>query len=119
MTLRTLQENGKTFVLVPIADYERMSGNSEIQKDVAIFDAAILRNEESFPLAIFDAIDAGENAIAAFRKHRSIKQRALAKAAGISAAYLSQIESGARAGTLKALRAIASALNVPLDMISG
>lgn len=40
---------------------------------------------------------------------------ALAAAAGISAAYLSQIEGGRREGTLSTMAAIARALGVRLD----
>ncbi|MBA8819450.1 transcriptional regulator with XRE-family HTH domain [Ochrobactrum sp. P6BSIII] len=43
--------------------------------------------------------------------------KALADAAGISAPYLSQIESGAREGSLDALKKIAEALKVKIDKL--
>ena len=43
--------------------------------------------------------------------------RSLAQQAGISAAYLSQIESGKRTGSAEVLAAIATALDLTLDEI--
>ncbi len=42
-------------------------------------------------------------------------QRDLAKAAGINAVYLSQIETGKRSGSTRTLAAIARALGVDID----
>jgi len=116
--MRTLQENGKTFVLIPLKEYERMIGKGEMAADVAAFDAATARAEESFPIALFDAVDAGQNPVAVFRRHRGMNQLKLAKATGLSAAYLSQIENGTRKGSVKALRLIAKALDVPMDLLA-
>jgi len=43
---------------------------------------------------------------------------ALAAKAGISKAYLSQIENGKRTGTLKTLKALARALEIPVDALT-
>jgi DNA-binding XRE family transcriptional regulator len=116
--MRTLTENGKTFVLVPLADFERITRNSEDVADIAAFDAAIERNEEAFPITLLDAIDAGENPIKAFRNYRGIKQTELANMTGISPAYLSQLENRTREGSVKIVKAIAVALNVPMDLLA-
>jgi DNA-binding XRE family transcriptional regulator len=116
--MRTLNENGQTFVLVPLADFERMTRNIEDIVDIAAFDAAMERNEEAFPIALFDAIEAGENPIKAFRTYRGIRQAELAHMTNISAAYLSQLEKGAREGSVKMVKAIAIALNVPMDFLA-
>ncbi len=50
-----------------------------------------------------------------YRKHRGMTQRDLAKAAGINAVYLSQIETGKRTGSTRTLAAIARALRVDID----
>jgi transcriptional regulator with XRE-family HTH domain len=59
----------------------------------------------------------GGNPVRVWREYRGLTQQALARTAGISASYLSQIESGKRTGTTAALSAIASALNLALDDI--
>jgi DNA-binding XRE family transcriptional regulator len=115
--MRTLNENGNTFVLVPIKEYERLRERGEMAADVAAFDAAVARREEAFPFTLFDAVDGGENPVRVFREYRGMTQRALAAAAGIKPAYLSQIESGSREGSIKTLKALAHALNVPLEML--
>ncbi len=116
--MRTLTENGETFVLVPLADFERMARNDEDIADIIAFDAAIDRGEEAFPITLLDAIEAGQNPITAFREYRGIKQAQLAKMVNISPAYLSQLESGTREGSMKIMKAIAAALNVPLDLFA-
>lgn len=62
------------------------------------------------------AIAAGENPVRAIRKSLGISQEGLAKRAGIKQSYISQIETGARAGRPTLLR-LARALAVPLSAI--
>ena len=45
----------------------------------------------------------------------SLTARALAGAAGIPSSYLSAIERGVKPGSVKALKSLATALDVPLD----
>ncbi len=116
--MRTLTENGETFVLVPLADFERMARNDEDIADIVAFDAAMDRGEEAFPITLLDAIEAGQNPIKAFREYRGMKQTQLANMTNISPAYLSQLESGMREGSIKIMKAIAVALNVPLDLLA-
>ena len=67
-----------------------------------------------------DVIDQSPGStIAAWRERNALSQTALAQAAGISKAYLSQIETGARRGSVRALRSIALALGVSLDQLVG
>jgi len=116
--VRTLTENGEIFVLVPLVDFERMASNSEDIMDAVAFDAAMERDEEAFPITLLDAIENGENPIKAFREYRGIKQADLAHMASISPAYLSQLESGIREGSVKMVKAIAVALNVSMDLLT-
>lgn len=84
--------------------------------DAAAYDAH--KDDEAFPIEMFDAIDAGESPIAAFRKHRKMTQAALAKTAGSSAQYISQIERGQRHPGRKLLHRLAGALDVePGDLL--
>ena len=84
-------------------------------KDIVAYDAATNRNEGSFPLDVVGRLIAGESSPKVFREHRGLTQVALAKNAGTSAAYLSQIETGRRTGSVRLLRRLADALGVELD----
>ncbi len=86
--------------------------------DEALYDRAKAEGGELFPAEIVDRLLAGERPVAVYRKYRGVTQKQLATAAGINAVYMSQIETGKRAGSLKTLAAIAKALEVePGDLI--
>ena len=57
----------------------------------------------------------GEHPVRAWRTHRGMTARSLAVAAGIPSSYLSAIERGVKPGSVKALKGLATALDVPLD----
>ncbi len=76
---------------------------------------ALADGEELIPAHVPYAIMDGENPIKVWREYRGLTQQDLAQAAGISASYLSQIETGKREGTTAVLQAIARALNLTLD----
>jgi DNA-binding XRE family transcriptional regulator len=71
--------------------------------------------EELLPAEMVDAILNSNNPIRVWREHRGLTAAALAKMAGIAAAYLSQIETGKRDGTIETYRKLADALRVSLD----
>ena len=58
---------------------------------------------------------AGDNPVRVWREHRGIKVGELATATKLSQAYVSQIEAGKREGSLGAMKAIATALDVTAD----
>jgi len=116
--VRTLTENGEIFVLVPLVDFERLMSNSEDILDALAFDAAVERGEEAFPMTLFDAIEHGENPMKVFREYSGIKQADLAHLVRISPAYLSQLESGMREGSVRMVKTIAAALDVPMDLLT-
>lgn len=84
-------------------------------RDIAAYDAAMARNEESFPSEIADRLIVRENPIKVFREYRGLTQRQLAEVAGTTAPYVSQIETGRRVGSVKLLHRLAEALDVGLD----
>jgi transcriptional regulator with XRE-family HTH domain len=59
----------------------------------------------------------GENKIRVWREYRGLTVKALAEAAGVTPAYLSQIETGAREGTIETLKKLSAALRVTIDDI--
>ena len=93
------------------------------QADIAAIDRFEARlaegTEELIPASIVNAILDGGNAVRIWRGHRGMSGKALAQAAGISPAYLSQIETGRREGPLDVMKRIAGALNITLDDLAG
>lgn len=87
--------------------------------DTAAYDRAHRRlsagEDELIPFDITRRLVAGENPIRVWREHRGLSAAKLADAAGISARYLSQMETGQREGTISTLRALARVLAVTLD----
>jgi transcriptional regulator with XRE-family HTH domain len=67
---------------------------------------------------VVDRICAGENALRVVREWRGKTQLYIAQKANIGQGYISDLESGRRKGTIAALKRIADALKVPLDLIA-
>ena len=104
--------------LIPADIWIRVKEMVEDIEDVAAYDEAIA-NDDGFrvPHVVVVAIHEGQHPVRAWREYRGLTQEALASAAGISTPFLSQIEGSKRVGSLDTLRAIARALDVPLDML--
>ena len=69
------------------------------------------------PKEIVDRLANGQNPVRVFREWRDMTQMYLSSETRISQSHISDIESGRRTGTPSTLRAIATALNVPLDLL--
>lgn len=83
---------------------------------LALFDAAHAADDGfRIPAAVANAILDGEQPVKVWREQRSLTQEALAAKAGISKAYLCQIEMRKRVGAVKTLRAIADALTLKVN----
>lgn len=119
MNIQVIQKEGKPeWAVIPYKEYDRLIKNSELLRDIRDYDLAkdaIKKGEELIPSEVTYAILDGKNPIKIWRQHRSFSQQALAKTAGISKAYLSQLESGARQGTTQVLKKLAKALDISLD----
>lgn len=70
------------------------------------------------PKATADRIANGENAVRALREWRGMTQLDVAGKTGIGQGYISDLENGRRNGTAAALKKLAEALNVPLDLLA-
>lgn len=110
---------GDRLAVVPLAEYERLQKAVEMLEDVSAYDEAKRKlaagDEELVPQEIADRLIDGENPVRVWREYRGLSGRALAEAAGMSAAYLSQIESGRRDGSFDTMRRIADILKISLD----
>ena len=115
--IRPLAEDGDTVVLRR-ADYEALLRQVEDAVDAAQLREAEARvaagEDEYVPIELTRRLMTGEAPVRAWREHRGLSARALASRAGVSAAYLSQIETGRKPGSFDALSKLARALG--LDM---
>src|SRR5438309_7795275 len=73
------------------------------------------RDQERVPIEMVDRLIAGENPVKVWREHRGLSQRALAERTGLNFAYLSQIETGARKGSIATMKKLAMALRLDLE----
>lgn len=98
-----LHIQGKPYVLVPLHDYRAMtSDQSETDLPPEILDQLMARQES--PLKII-------------RKHRGLTQKELADLTGISRPYLTEIETGKKDGSIRAMKILADALRVDLGLL--
>lgn len=109
---------GEDMVILPRKEYEQLCEAVEEIDDVRAYDAARRRlsagEDEIIPGEFADRILDGENPVRIWREYRGLSIKALAEKAEISAAYLSQIESGVREGSVRTMKALAMALNLDL-----
>jgi DNA-binding XRE family transcriptional regulator len=113
--------NGDEMVILPRAEYDQLVEASEMAQDVAALDRFKAQlasgDEERVPAEFVNRILDGENPLRVWRQYRKMSARKLAAEAGISAAYLSEIETGKKDGSLSVMKHIAEILNVSLDDI--
>lgn len=106
---------GETLVVLPLEEYERLVDDA----DIALADG-VRRNvaeglDEMIPADIVNRLLDSESPVRVWRDHRKLSAQALAERAGISAAYLSEIERGHKEGSVAVLKRLAEALSVDLD----
>lgn len=118
--VRIIEKNGKpAFAVIPIDLWERVREAAEDAEDALDLER-FERDDDGFrvPLEVVESVVAGMHPVRAWRESRGLTQEALAEQAGVSAPYVSQIESGKRIGAVRTLRRIAAALEVPLDELT-
>jgi len=123
MKAQIIDRNGQPeFAVIPYADYQHFLELLEDENDakgVAEFHKAYAGGREFLiPEDIVRRELSGESTVKLWREHRGLTQQELAKSAGISKPYLSQIETGKRQGTVDTLSALARSLDVPLDVLT-
>jgi DNA-binding XRE family transcriptional regulator len=118
MKTKIIEKNGHRFALVPLRNFQQLQHDAQMLDDIRAYDAAKTRKEEAFPSDVAHRLVAGENPIRVFRHYRRLTQAQLAKSAKIARAYLAQLESGKKQGSVSVLKAIAAALKLDLDDIA-
>lgn len=110
---------GERMAVIPLKEYEELRGAAEDLADVQAYDRAMQNlasgKDELIPAACADRILDGENPVRVWREYRGLSVKKLAEQASISSAYVSQIESGERNGSLATMKALAAALSLDLD----
>ena len=122
MNAQIIEKNSKPeWAVVPYEDYLRLIEAKEMLDDIVAFDSAVSDPDtETVPHAVVKQLVAGKNPVRVWRDHRRLTQRELASRAGISKAYLSQIEGGGwRAGSTKVVAGLADALGVAVEDLLG
>lgn len=116
--IRPLAEDGDT-MLLRRADYEALVREAEDAADAAQIrevEARVAAGEDEYlPIEVTRRLMAGEVPVRVWREHRGLSGRALADRAGISPAYLSQIETGRKPGSFDAMARLARALDVEME----
>jgi DNA-binding XRE family transcriptional regulator len=114
--------NGEELVVLPRAEYEalveRADHEAEDADDVAIYDARKAAGGGVLPPEVSAAILRGETRLKAIRNWRGETQLHLSSKTGIGQGYLSDLESGRRAGTPETIAKLAQALSVPVEWLS-
>ncbi len=115
--IQFIERDGKReFAVIPIELFERLAAAMEDVEDAALFDVARAADDGfRIPAAVANAILDGGQPVKVWREQRGLTQETLAAKAGISTAYLCQIETRKRVGALKTLRALADALALKVD----
>ncbi len=99
-----LHIQGKPYVLVPLHDYRELSSTDSVN---------------NLPDDVLDHISARQDhPIKIIRKYREMTQAELAEISGISRPYLTEIETGKKDGSIRALKSIAEALGVSVGNLA-
>ncbi len=116
---------GEELIVLPRADYEALLAHAgheaEDDDDVAVYDARkakLAAGGAELPPEVSASILRGDSRLKAIRKWRDVTQVHLEVKTGIGQGYLSDLESGRRAGTPETIAKLALALDVPAEWLS-
>jgi DNA-binding XRE family transcriptional regulator len=115
------KDQSAEWAVIPYEQYVDLIEKAEMLEDIQEYDhaKATLENGEmeTVPKEVVDTLLDGENPIKVWREYRGLTQQHLAKEAGISVPYLSQLETNKRKGSLDVLASIARRLNLTVEDI--
>ena len=110
--------------ILPRKEYEALVARAaEADEDkgtarlVALARDAVAAGAPLLPKHVIDRLANGDNPVRVLREWREKPQEYIAFKTGLSQGYISDVETGRRNGTAAALREIANALKVPLDLL--
>jgi len=116
---KVVTPGGERLVMMSEDDYEDLLDRVDEAAAVVAIDRVEEKRaageEELLPSEFVDRLLDGANKVLAWREYRGMSAKELAEKAGITQAYLSQIESGKRDGTVGTMKKIAVALRLTID----
>ena len=114
---QTLTFSGKDYTVVPREEFEALRDTvDEDEMDIAVARRVLGdADEELVPFELAERIVAGVHPIRVWREYRGMTASNLATESGIAQSYLSDIETGKKPGSVKALKRIATALGIAVD----
>lgn len=117
--------NGEELVVLPRAEYDallaRLDDAAEDEDDARIYDerkAELATGGAVLPPEASSAMLRGDSRLKALRGWRGLTQLQLSAQTGVGQGYLSDLESGRRAGTPETLEKLAQALQVPVEWLA-
>lgn len=116
MTEPTILRDSKgrpTHVVMPVVEYERLRQQAETAR------LEELRGRDFLPAEVADRIMGGEHPLRVLREWRGWSQTQLAERADLSQPIIALLERGRRKGTLAQWRAIARALGLQVETVTG
>ena len=120
---QVIEEDGRpAFAVLPWKDWESITDALEDSDDLAAAEAfradLATGRVRTVPGEVATALLAGdETPLRVIRRWRGLTQAALAGQAGLKQAYVSEIENGKKTPSVEALRALARALEVDLELL--
>jgi DNA-binding XRE family transcriptional regulator len=90
---------------------------ADLEDTVALLQARLQEEGPGIPAEVLRAELDGAHPVTAWREHLGMTARDLAARAGVSATYLSEIETGRKPGSTSAYRAFSSALDLPIGYL--
>jgi phytoene/squalene synthetase len=124
MNVRFKKTGKGEIAILPRKEYEKLAAKAaEADEDmgtarlIARARRDIAAGIPLIPKKIADRIAKGENALRVLREWRDVTQLELEFKTDIGQSYISDMENGRRKGTAAALKKIADALNVPLELL--
>ena len=119
MSIQIIEHNGTPeYAVIPFAEWQSMSDRLEELEDIAdarTISTAIAAGEETFPHEFSKLLVSGELPLRVWREYRRFTLAALGKRCGVTAAALSQIETGRRSPSAELLSKLSRALGCDME----
>lgn len=106
--------DGDEMAVLPRADYEAMRGAIEHERAIADYRAGRLPGLSSDEVR---EMLAAATPLAFWRRRAGLTQSALAATVGVSQNYLSELETGKRAGPVELWLKLSHSLSIPLEAL--
>ncbi len=110
-------------VTIPRDEYDRLRAAADDLADLQAYDRATAAlaagMDELIPADFANRLLDGESPLRVYRDLRGMTQSEIARKAGVSRVTVAEIETGRKQGSVATLRALADALAVSLDDLTG